>query len=71
MMKLKSIKDKVKIWNGEVFGDLRLQKQSLLRKIKDLDVLESSGNWNNQLREERFRDRGLLEKILLEEERAF
>ena len=47
MTKLKIIKQKVKKWNAEVFGDLRLQKTSLIRKIKDLDVLESSGNWNN------------------------
>ena len=53
-----------------MIGDLRLQKQSLLRKIKDLDVLESSENWNNRLREERFMVSGQLKKILLEEERA-
>ena len=69
MTKLKLIKEKVKKWNGEVFGDLRLQKQSLLKNIKEVDALESSGNWNNQLREERFIGRSKLENILLKEER--
>ena len=46
------------------------QKQSLLRRIKELNGLESSGNWNNELREERFIVRSKLEKTLLEEERA-
>ena len=70
MTKLKLIKERVKTWNREVFGDLRLKKLSMLRKTKDLDALESSGNWNNQLREERFIARGNLEKFRLEEERA-
>ena len=52
MTNLKLIREKVKKWNGEVFGDLRLHKQSLLRRIKELDVLEFSRIWNNQLKEE-------------------
>ena len=70
MTKLKLIKEKVKKWNREVFGDLRLHKQSLLRRIKELDVLESSRIWNNQLNQERFTVKSKLEKILLKEERA-
>ena len=46
MTKLKFIKGKLKNWNVEVFGDTRLKKQSLLRRIKELDILESSGMWN-------------------------
>ena len=42
----------------------------MLRRIKELDVLESFGNWNNELREERFIVRSKLEKILLEQERV-
>ena len=70
MNKLKHIKERVKIWKVEVFGDSRLQQQSLVRRIKELDALEHSGNWNNQLKEERFLARTSLEKMLLEEERA-
>ena len=50
---------------------MRLHKQSLLRRIKELDDLESSGVWNNQLKEERFKVKSKLEKIFLKEERAF
>ena len=70
MTKLETIKEKMKKWNVEVFGDLRLQKQSLLRRIKELDVLESSGTWNNYLKEERSMVKGKLERILMQEERA-
>ena len=47
-----------------------MHKQSLLRRIKELDDFESSGNWNNQLKNERFMARSHFEKILLQEERA-
>ena len=69
MTKLKFIKEKVKKWYGEVFEDLRLQKQSLLRRIKEFDVLEALGVWNNQLKDERVNVKSKLEKILLKEER--
>ena len=70
MTKLKLIKEKVKKWNEEVFGDMRLHKQSLLRRLKELDFLESSGSWNNYLREERFTVKSKLERILFQEEKA-
>ena len=47
MKKLKLIKGKMKKWNAEVFGDMKSKKQSLLRRIKKLVALESSGMWNN------------------------
>ena len=53
MTKFKLIKGKLKDWNVEVFGDTRIKKQALLRRIKELDALESSGMWNNQMEEER------------------
>ena len=70
MTKLKLIKGRLKVWNVEVFGDTRLKKQSMLRRIKELDILESSGMWNNQLKEERFLVKSNLEKCTLDEERA-
>ena len=69
MTKLKIIKGNMKKWNEEVFGDMRLRKQSLLRRIKELDVLESSGSWDSYL-EERFTVKSKLERILTQEERA-
>ena len=46
MSKLKLIKGNLKKWNVEVFGDTRLKKQSLIRRIKELDAMEASGLWN-------------------------
>ena len=65
MTKLKLIKGKVKKWNEEMFGDLRLQKQSLSRRIKELDALEYPGTWNNDLKEKRWAVKGNLERILV------
>ena len=70
MTKLKLIKGKLKNWNVEVFGDMRLEKQSLLRRINELDVLEASGAWNNQLKEDRYVVKTILAKTILYEERA-
>ena len=70
MTKLKLIKGKLKRWNVEVFGDTRMQKHSMLRRIRELDFLESSGSWNTQLKEERFLVKSNLEKLTLDEKRA-
>lgn len=35
--KLKGVKLKLKIWNNEVFGDLRSKQNDLVQKINDLD----------------------------------
>ena len=70
MTKLKLIKEKMKKWNVDVFGDSRLKKQSFLRRIKELDTLEASGRWNNQLKEDRYMVKTILEKTILEEDRA-
>ena len=67
MTKLKLIKQNLKKWNVKVFGDTRLKKQSLLRRIKELDALESS---NNQLKEERYVAKTIPKKTILEEDRA-
>ena len=70
MTKLRLIKGKLKKWNVEVFGNMRLKKQSLLRRIKELDTLEPLGMRNNQLKEERYVAKTILEKAILEEDRA-
>ena len=53
-----------------MFEDIRLQKQSLLRRIKELDTLEYSGSWNEGLKEEWFTVKSKLERLLFQEERA-
>ena len=62
MTKLKLIKGKLKKWNVEVFGDTRMKKHSMLRRIRELDFLESLGTWHNQLKEERFLVKSNLER---------
>ncbi|PON85096.1 hypothetical protein TorRG33x02_190700, partial [Trema orientale] len=70
LWKLKSIKEKLKTWNMEVFGDVRVAKNSLCRRIKVLDALEGSISWNNQLRQERYAMKCELEELILKEERT-
>lgn len=38
--KLKALKVRLKVWNKEVFGDIRYRKQNLLRELQALDVNE-------------------------------
>ena len=40
--KLKYIKEKLKIWNREIFGDIKFQKLKLLRLINYLNMKEES-----------------------------
>jgi len=40
--KLKYIKEKLKIWNRDVFGDIKLPKHNLLGTINSLDTKEES-----------------------------
>ena len=39
--KLKALKEKIKKWNIKVFGDMRLRKWGLVRRIGELDLLET------------------------------
>jgi len=40
--KLKYIKEKMKIWNRDVFGDMKMRKHNLLGTINSLDTKEES-----------------------------
>ena len=53
MKRLQIIKHRVKQWNTNVFGDLRLIEAGMYNRLKDLDREESSGNWTEELRVER------------------
>ena len=64
MTNLKLLKGKLKKWNMEVFGDMRLKKQSLLRRIKELDALEASAMWAILLLS-KARNKQLLLEVLL------
>ena len=53
MSRLKKIKQCLKTWNREVFGDIRLMEVAFHNRIKELDLLESSEIWTEDLRKER------------------
>ena len=53
MKRLQKIKPSLKQWNTEVFGDLRLIEVGLHIRLKELDMLESSEVWSEELRRER------------------
>jgi len=42
--KLKYIKNKLKIWNREVFGDIKIQKHKFMGMINSLDMKEASSS---------------------------
>ena len=43
MKKLKQVKHKLKTWNKEVFGDVRVMKGQILKIIHKIDVEEARG----------------------------
>lgn len=43
MKKLKHVKEKLKVWNVDVFGDIKVRKKVFLQKLEVLDKLESEG----------------------------
>ena len=53
MTKLQKINPRLKNWNKEVSGDLRLIEATLNNRLKELDSLEVSGDWIDEHRTER------------------
>ena len=53
MRKLQEIKPQLKNWNKEIFGDLRLTEAALNSRLLELDSLEGSRNWIEDLKKER------------------
>ena len=48
--KLKVIKAKIKKWNREAFGDIKIRKYDLMDSINQLDIKEeTSGLFNEEL----------------------
>jgi len=46
--KRKYIKEKLKIWNREIFGDIKVQKLKLLRLINYLNMKEESSGLSSE-----------------------
>ena len=70
MRKLRSLKRKLIGWNKEVFGDSRVEKKKLEKRIKELDNLEGSTKWNENLKEERSKAKSDWYEIIIREEQA-
>lgn len=49
MMTLKFVKEKLEVWNKEVFGDGRIRKNEVLGEIEVLDSIKSEGRGNEEL----------------------
>ena len=49
MRKLRSIKQKLSWWNKEVFRDFRVEKKKLEKRIKEIDDLEGTKVWDENL----------------------
>ncbi|VVA41200.1 PREDICTED: RNA-directed DNA polymerase, partial [Prunus dulcis] len=52
-IRLRTIKQKIKVWNKEVFGDLVSAKKEAEARIAALDLMEGQGGLDNTLRKER------------------
>ncbi|KAM7469396.1 hypothetical protein LguiA_007579 [Lonicera macranthoides] len=68
MMKLGDVKREVRKWNKEVFGDIRIEKFAILRRIEELDKIDYSSRLNEDERLERGALRRKLEELLVKEE---
>ena len=68
MKRLQKIKPRLKQWNNDVFGDMRMIEAGLNNKLMELDRMESSENWNEDLRKERVTLKKALNDIMVKQE---
>ena len=68
MKRLQEIKTRLNNWNKDVFGDLRLIEATLQNRLKELDRLESSGNWSKDVRQEKVNLKKEFNGILVKKE---
>jgi len=66
--KLKFVKEELKKWNKEVFGDIKLRKYKLLYSVNVLDVKEESDGLSSDEIDQRREAREELARVLLMEE---
>lgn len=66
MEKLKCLKGKLKVWNREVFGDIRLKKNEVTARIDEIDTIELEGPLERGLKEERVSLKGVLAELIEE-----
>ena len=70
MRKLRGLKHKLYSWNKEVFGDFRVEKKTLEKRIQEIDNLEGTEDWNLTLKEERFKAKSEWYDLIIREEQA-
>ena len=68
MRRLDHVKWQVKKWNKEVFGDVRIEKRRILKRIGEIDAIENSGLMEEELKIERAELKGKFEGILMQED---
>ena len=67
MEKLRALKDKIKVWNKEVFGKTRIIKKEVVEKITGLDKKEEIMQLDVGERELRLRMRNQVEELVFKE----
>ena len=68
MRKLRNLRHKLYSWNKEVFRDLRVEKMKLKKRIKEIDNLEGSTDWNLNIQEERSKAKSDWHELIIREE---
>ncbi|KAM7498116.1 hypothetical protein LguiA_022530 [Lonicera macranthoides] len=68
MKKLAQVKHKLKKWNLEIFGDVRVEKGRILERIQNIDKLEVRGILGEELKKERQDLREIFGELVLREE---
>ena len=68
MKKLEQVKQKLKAWNTEVFGDVRIIKGQILKRIQEIDKEEVRGVLREEVVIERRELKEKLGDVLLKEE---
>jgi exonuclease III len=66
--KLKVLKEDIKKWNRESFGDVHIKKLELMRDLQDLEAKENQGLFTGEDRVHRLNTQSELEKTLLLDE---
>ncbi|KAL5548851.1 hypothetical protein UlMin_004082 [Ulmus minor] len=67
MEKLRVLKEYIKVWNKEIFGDTRIIKKEVVDKIDEIDKKEGNRQLGDGERELRVRLRNQLEEITFKE----
>ena len=67
MGKLKCLRGELKVWNKEVFGDMRLGNKQVIAKNNEIDNLGSESSLKRDLKEERVSLKGPLADLITKE----